>query len=187
MQTLATAGEEPIRRDQRMRSTYCKRTARPIISLMWMKVQISMGGGEEQPVKALVNTRSMVSLLSKSLYDALFLKDILLECRRFCENHSAVLYHLSMLTRKDARFVWGKEHETASQCSKSAMLKHPVMAHQDFSRPFTVMTDASVNAIGAISAQYDKTGREHLVACISQTLKDVEKRYNIRSQEALAI
>ena len=107
--------------------------------------------------------------------------------RRYCPNHSALVYGLTKLIRNEAKFSWGPEQESAFQYSKKVLLKHPIVVHPDFSKPFTVMTDASTNAIGAILTQHDAGGRERMVACISRTLKDVEKRYDIRSQEALAI
>jgi len=106
--------------------------------------------------------------------------------RRHQKNHALVARPITQLTKKDVGFVWGKDQEDSFLRLKAALLKSTVMAHPDYTKTFYVMTDASMIAIGAVLAQYDDDGKEHIVACISRTLKEVEQRYPGSEQEALA-
>ncbi|KAI4904009.1 hypothetical protein NFI96_005422 [Prochilodus magdalenae] len=48
---------------------------------------------------------------------------------------------------------WGKEHRDSFEQLKAALLQTVVLAHPDFSRPFILSTDASLDGLGAVLAQ----------------------------------
>lgn len=54
--------------------------------------------------------------------------------------------------RKDA-FAWSDESTQAFNKLKEALMNTPVLALPDFSQPFTLQTDASGKAIGAVLTQ----------------------------------
>ncbi|XP_037787480.1 uncharacterized protein LOC119583040 [Penaeus monodon] len=60
---------------------------------------------------------------------------------------------LSRLLKRDSNFVWGKEQDFAFQSLKSRLIKSPVLAFPDFSKPFILATDASNVGIGSALMQ----------------------------------
>src|SRR5580765_6680025 len=63
--------------------------------------------------------------------------------RRFIENFSTLAAPLTRLTRKNARWAWGPEEDTAFRALKKTLTSAPVLACPDFSRRFILQTDAS--------------------------------------------
>ena len=81
--------------------------------------------------------------------------------RRFIENFSAIVRSLSTLTRKKVTFQWRSEHEDAFAKLKKAFTSAPILVHADPTKPYTLETDASNFAIGAILSQPDTEGTLH--------------------------
>jgi hypothetical protein len=107
--------------------------------------------------------------------------------RRFIQNFSAIVRPLSMLTRKNTPFIWTSVHEQSFQALKKAFSSAPILVHTDPSKPYTLETDASNFAIGAILSQPDAEGNLHPCCFYSRSLNDAESRYDIRDKELLAI
>jgi len=57
----------------------------------------------------------------------------------------------------------------------------------DHKKPFTLITDASDYATGAILEQKDALGRSHPIAYFSKSLQPAERNYEIYDKELLAI
>ncbi|GBN31098.1 Retrovirus-related Pol polyprotein from transposon 17.6, partial [Araneus ventricosus] len=57
----------------------------------------------------------------------------------------------------------------------------------DFSKPFSVFTDASKYALGAVLVQEDETKFHHPISFASRKLSDAETRYSVVEREAMAI
>ena len=57
------------------------------------------------------------------------------------------------MLRKGAIFVWTDVQELVFQTLKQALTTAPVLALPDFSKPFSVETDASGTGIGAVLTQ----------------------------------
>jgi hypothetical protein len=57
----------------------------------------------------------------------------------------------------------------------------------DYDKPFTLITDASDYATGAILEQEDAFGRSHPIAYYSKSLQPAERNYEIHDKELLAI
>ena len=62
-------------------------------------------------------------------------------------NHGSLAWPLTELLRED-NFHWRQEAEAAFQALKVAMTRIPILALQDFCKPFIVETDASGTGIG---------------------------------------
>jgi hypothetical protein len=73
--------------------------------------------------------------------------------RRFVKHFGLISKPLTDLLRKGAVFVWTDIHEQAFDRLKTALTTAPVLALSDFSKPFTMETDASGGGIGAVLMQ----------------------------------
>ena len=67
------------------------------------------------------------------------------------------------------------------------LAKDPVLCNPNFNRPFTLQTDASEFAIGAVLSQTDDDGLEHPVSYYSKKLLPRESRYATVEKECLAL
>ncbi|KAD7117887.1 hypothetical protein E3N88_05155 [Mikania micrantha] len=72
--------------------------------------------------------------------------------RRFIHHYASVAGPLSDLLRKD-KFLWTSIQEEAFKKLKQLLSSTPVLRLPDFSKPFTVETDASGTGIGAVLSQ----------------------------------
>jgi hypothetical protein len=106
--------------------------------------------------------------------------------RRFIQDFSQVAAPLTNLTRKDRTFVWGEAEESSFQTLKTLLTKTPVLvlASPDF--PFTLHTDASVDAIGGVLMQDQGDGLRP-VSYFSRKLSAAERNYPTHEQEMLAL
>jgi len=106
---------------------------------------------------------------------------------RFVQDYSALAHPLFDLTKKDTPFLWGPTQADAFQKLQKAITMSPVLLLPDYSKPFTLITDASDYATGAILEQEDAFRRSHLVAYYSKSLQPAERNYEIYDKELLAI
>ena len=66
-------------------------------------------------------------------------------------------------------FQWTGEHQEAFDL-KACFTSAPVLGYPDFSHPFKLKTDASLQGLGAILSQRDETGTSHVIAFASRSL-----------------
>ena len=107
--------------------------------------------------------------------------------RRFVEHFADIARPLTQLLKKDEAFVWGQSQQQAFVKLKQQLKTSPVLRFPDFTRPFTVTTDASGTGIGCVLSQPDDEGRDHPVAYASRTLSPAETRYTVTEQELLGV
>ena len=81
--------------------------------------------------------------------------------RKFIPHFSAIARPLINLTKKGILFNWGKEQDKAFIKLKETFLSAPVIKMPDTTKPFFVMTDASLTASGGILMQKDSNGDLH--------------------------
>lgn len=107
--------------------------------------------------------------------------------RCYVPGFSAIAKPLNALLKKNCRFDWGEEQRVAYTALKAALttpglvLRHPVP-----DRPFHLYTDWSTNGIAAVLNQREEDGSEYMVACVSRSLNEHERRYEAWKGEALA-
>ena len=109
-------------------------------------------------------------------------------CSKFILNFSDLTQPLRELTKKYTPFQWETRHENAFEAVKSALASTTVMSYFDKSKETELVTDASPFGLSAILSQHTpgKADRK-IVAYISRSLSDVERRYSQTEREALAI
>lgn len=102
--------------------------------------------------------------------------------RRFIKGFSGLAKPLNQLLAgtKRARgkgssmVQWDSACETAFQSLKQELLRAPILAYADFTRPFLLYTDASNAGLGAVLAQ-EQQGVEKVIAYASRSLHPAER------------
>ena len=67
---------------------------------------------------------------------------------------------------------------------KKQLIKAPVLAHYDRTKPISLATDASPYGVGTVLSPVMEDGSEMPIAYASRTLNAVEKRYSQLDIEA---
>ena len=92
---------------------------------------------------------------------------------------------LHALTRKSASFVWNPECNEAFDTLKDSLVCAPVLGYPRFGADaghFQLLTDASAVGLGAVLEQ-----EGHVIAYVSRTLPEPERRYSVIHRECLAV
>ena len=106
---------------------------------------------------------------------------------KFIPNFSNVIAPLNLLTWKDQPWAWTNLQQRAFDTLKVAFSPGPVLSIPDVSRPFSIMTDASLFTAGAILLQADTNGDLHPCAYFSHTFLPAERNYVIYDRELLVV
>jgi hypothetical protein len=106
--------------------------------------------------------------------------------RRFIQDYSKIATPLTDLTHKDTPFHWTTQTQEAFDQLKTRMASTPVLCIPDPAYPFTVTTDASDYAVGAVLSQDQGHGPQP-VAFISRKMNDHERNYATHEKETLAV
>ena len=102
--------------------------------------------------------------------------------RKFIKNFSKLAKPLTDLTKKDNPFRWTETQQTSLDTLKEKLCSAPVLAYPDYTKTFTLTTDASNEGISAILSQDG-----HPCCYISRTLNPPEKNYSTTEKELLVI
>ena len=128
---------------------------------------------EEWPVpKNLTETRAFVALASYY--------------RRHIKNFAEVARPLHELTRKGKRFLWETRQQEAFDRLKKLLTTAPVVAAPRDGGGFTLDTDASDEALGAV-LQQEQDGKVAVISYASRALLATERSYNTTRKELLGI
>ncbi|KAH9125839.1 hypothetical protein AeMF1_003623 [Aphanomyces euteiches] len=106
---------------------------------------------------------------------------------KFSANFASLAQPLSALLAKDAPWDWTQDCHDAFNAVKDSLVSAPVLALPDFSRPFSVVCDAPVKAIGCCLMQVGEDGRDRPVSYQSRQLQKAEKAYPVHDLELLAM
>lgn len=120
---------------------------------------VSQKGVEPEPSKVQAMVDWPIPTTIKSLRGFLGLTGFY---RKFIQNYATIASPLTALLRRDS-FGWNPAAQTAFEHLKKAMTEASVLALPDFSMPFTLETDASGVAMGAVLMQ-----RDHPIAFFSK-------------------
>ena len=88
---------------------------------------------------------------------------------------------------KNKPFIWGNEQQLAFETLIMRLITDPILVRPDFSKDFTIYTDASDFGLGAVLSQRDDKGHERVIAYASRTLNSAERNYSPTSKEAYAV
>ncbi|KAF8669629.1 Reverse transcriptase (RNA-dependent DNA polymerase) [Rhizoctonia solani] len=105
----------------------------------------------------------------------------------FVPNFSCLARPLNNLTQKEQPWIWLEEQKAAFDAIKAEICKEPVLAHPDESNPYTLETDTSGAAMGAVPSQRKEDGCLHPVAFMSASFSPAELNYDTHDKELLAI
>lgn len=106
--------------------------------------------------------------------------------RKFIKNFAHHSVSLHALTEKNALFQWTSQCQDAFTYLKHALSRPPVVAFPDFTLPFSLYTDASGSAIGAVLAQR-QGHQEKVIAYASHVLTKAERKWSTYDRELWAI
>ena len=107
--------------------------------------------------------------------------------RRFVKDYSHIACPLFNLTKKGKQWNWMTECNMAFETLQRTMITSLVLMLLDHKKPFTLITDASNYAMGAILEQKDALGQSYPIAYFSKSLQPAERNYEIHDKELLAI
>jgi hypothetical protein len=107
--------------------------------------------------------------------------------RRFVPRFSNLSAPLTDLTKEKVPFLWTLAHQSTFDRLKGLLCEAPVLALSDPLKSFTLATNASTVAVGAVLFQSDEAGLLHPVVYHGRKLKPVERNYAIHDLEMLAI
>src|SRR5664279_2095115 len=106
--------------------------------------------------------------------------------RKFLPNFSHLSAVLSNLLRKDVKFEWSQDAETAFLDLKSRLGSRPILRPPDFSKPFCMAVDASNVAAGGYLFQVIDDV-EHPICFFSRKLDVHQRNYSTVEKEALGL
>ena len=108
--------------------------------------------------------------------------------RRFIQNFSKVAAPITELLRKNRKFRWTSEAQTAFNSLRTSFTTAPVLRHFNPSLPTILEADASDYAVGAVISQRDpETGMLHPITFHSRKFNAAELNYEIYDKKMLAI
>ena len=84
-------------------------------------------------------------------------------------------------------FWWTAECETVFDTLRAKLLTAPVLGYPDFTKDFTLETDATKVGLGAILSQYQEDQKLHPVAYASRSTSASEVNYAITNLETLGV
>ena len=102
--------------------------------------------------------------------------------RKFIMGYAALAAPLQALTQKHRLFQWTPECQASFERLKQALCSAPVLKLPDITRPFTVISDASLHGTGAVLMQDDRA-----VAYTSKKFNQAERNYHTTDQELLGV
>ena len=99
--------------------------------------------------------------------------------QKFISNFSNIITPLNLLTQKNKPWIWTRLQQNAFDTLKQIFSSAPVLLIPDVTCPFTVMTNTSLLAAGAVLMQTDDNGDHHPCAYFSKTFALAKQNYDI--------
>ncbi|KAG2969166.1 hypothetical protein PC119_g24009 [Phytophthora cactorum] len=106
---------------------------------------------------------------------------------KYSAGYAGLVRLLSELLKKDSDWRWDRQEQDAFESIKASLQQAPVLALRDETMPFSVVCDASDNAIGCALLQNNADGHERGISFQSRQLKAAERNYPVHDKELLAM
>ena len=106
--------------------------------------------------------------------------------RQFVRNYSEIAGCLTDLTRDDCKWHWDQKHQVAFDTLRNILMSDLIMAYPDFSKTFTLKSDASLTAIGYILTQMVDS-KEKVISYGSKKLNRTQQRWSTYDREFFAL
>jgi len=106
--------------------------------------------------------------------------------RKFIKDFAKITKPITRQLKGKKSIVIDDEFRKAVEISKNLLCNDPILIFPDFTKPFTLTTDASNYAIGSVLSQGPDTN-DRPISFASRTLSDTEVRYSTIEKEMLAI
>ena len=107
--------------------------------------------------------------------------------RKFIPDFSNIVAPLNLLTHKGEPWVWTQLQQHTFKCLKYIFFSAPILQIPDMTHPFSIMTDASLLAAGAVLMQADENSDLHPCAYFSHTFSSAQHNYDIYNCKLLAV
>src|SRR5439155_10977600 len=105
---------------------------------------------------------------------------------KFIKDFSRITKPMNALLKKDIPYVWTEKQQTAFDKLRQMLVQAPVLSYSDFTKTFTIYTDALGIGLGTVLSQ-EQDGKEHVISYASRILNNAEKNYTVTDQECLAV
>ena len=92
-----------------------------------------------------------------------------------------------MWERKKAAIQWNNRCQQAFKELKGLSTTAPILAYAEFTKPFTLHTDACGSGLGVVLYQTHKDGTDAVIAYPSQSLSKAESHYPVHKLEFLTL
>ncbi|KAJ9561422.1 hypothetical protein OSB04_006582 [Centaurea solstitialis] len=102
--------------------------------------------------------------------------------QRFIQDFSKIASSLTVLTKKNAKFLWTDKQEEAFQTLKKKLCQAPIFSLPDGMEDFVVYSDASKMGLGCVLMQRGK-----VISYASRQLKYHERNYPVHDLELAAV
>ena len=106
---------------------------------------------------------------------------------KFTKEHAGVTFPLLPLLRKNYKWKWGEEENTAFVNIKEKFCSNVILHYPDRHQTFYLQTDASDCALSAVLCQINSRNEHEVLQFASRTLKGAELAYFTTEKELLAI
>uniref|UniRef100_A0AAV1UIC3 Reverse transcriptase/retrotransposon-derived protein RNase H-like domain-containing protein n=1 Tax=Peronospora matthiolae TaxID=2874970 RepID=A0AAV1UIC3_9STRA len=104
---------------------------------------------------------------------------------KYSRIYAEMTVHPNRLLKKNERCSWSAECQHSFEGIKKSLIQSPALAIADQDKPFHVVCEASIFAIGCTLMQYDSDGVEHVVYYQSRQLQEAERNYAVHDKEIL--
>lgn len=107
--------------------------------------------------------------------------------RRFANRYGGETKALCDLLQKNQVWKWTEIEQRAFERVKSLFLESVMLHHHDSNSTYYLQTDSSGYAIGSELYQLDRDGNHHVIAFISKSLTEAERKWTTSEQEQWSI
>ena len=104
-----------------------------------------------------------------------------------CPNYANVAAPLRALLKKNTKWQWTQECQTAFKQLQGLLLSDRVLMCPRIDQPYRLYTDASGTAVGGILTQFDERGNERVIQYVSHQLNETQRKWSAIEREAYAV